>query len=310
MADNDAGHNAVWGRRHPGRGSAAVLAALVIAVSAVVPASSASTAVAATPQVYFNDPGSNGPVEPTAFSPMVEPFDGQGYVYGVRWASWGGAEATGTGRVRATNDGEITDPVTISLSGLVRCYGQLMYTQYALGLAPGGVPGFNWSRAKSGEFPCRVTAGNSLTPRFFPRPNDYKKCVGWGTGRWAPELTPPPPVKPNVSSDYCAMQWSRFGSATTVGLGVFRDLFRQWPVKAELSDIAWCPGTDSTTALSYTRLSMKLYGNGVQTETTTYQEDEQAARRLRREIGRRGLKVRSYRYTKPITSHCVSLSSG
>lgn len=267
-----------------------------------------STPAASPAQVYFNDPGSTGPVEPTAFGPMAEPFDGQSYVFGVKWSSWGEPEATGTGRVRATNNVEIADPVTISLSGLMRCHGQLIYTRYALGVAPGGQPGFDWSRAKSGVFPCQVTAGNVITPRFSPHPNDYKHCAGFSTGRWVPELTPRVPTKPNVQSDYCAMRWTRFGNGTTVGLGVFRDLFRQWPVKAKLSGIAWCPGTDSMTAMSYTRLSMKLYGNGVQTETTTDQADEQAARRLRRDIGRRGLKVRTYVYTKPITPHCVKLS--
>jgi hypothetical protein len=261
-------------------------------------------------RVYFNDPGSTGPVEPTAFGPVVEPFDGQYYVFDVTWASWGDPEATGTGRVRVTNDAEIADPVTISLNRLVRCHGQLMYTQYALGVAPGGVPGFEWARVKSGQFPCQVTAGNAITPRYPGRPNDYTHCVNFDTGRWAPALTPSPPVKPNSTSEFCGMQWSGFGHATTVGLGISRDLFWQWPVKAELSGIAWCPGTDSATALSYTRLSMKTYGKGAQTVTTTDQADNQEARLLRREIGRRGVKVRAYRYTKPITPHCVRLSSG
>jgi hypothetical protein len=291
--------------------------AALIATAAVFGGFLANYAVAATAapsgatRVYFNDPGSTGPVEPTAFGPTVEPFDGQYYVFDVKWASWGGPEATGTGRVRVTNDAEIADPVTVSLSGIVQCHGQLMYTQYTLGVGPGGVPSFDWAGLKSGQFPCQVTAANAITPRFPSRPNDFKDCISFDTGVWAPSLMPPPPRDSGqVAAILCGMQWTGFGQASTVGLGVFRDLFRQWPVKTELSGIAWCPGTDSATALSYTRLSMKLYGRGIQTETTTDQEDEQNARLLRREIGRRGVKVRAYRYTEPITSHCVPLSSG
>jgi hypothetical protein len=87
------------------------------------------------------------------------------------------------------------------------------------------------------------------------------------------------------------MNWTK---STAVSRGVMRNGFDQWGVTAELGALAWCPGQ----AISYTSLSMTLYGRGEVIRGAGNVSKSEADRLVRR-IGERGISKQVYRQTKP-----------
>lgn len=92
--------------------------------------------------------------------------------------------------------------------------------------------------------------------------------------------TPQPPGG-RLGPAMCATLWSGWAKPVATGRGAMRNGVRQWPAKAELSGLAWCPRQ----ALAYTTLVLTIYGRGepIRGKGGVSQRD---AKRLRAEIGR------------------------
>lgn len=262
--------------------------ALVVALGLLgVPATSMA-------QVYFNDAGASGPVEPTSFAP-ASPSYLTGYVRDLSWQSWGGATATATGIVESSPNG--TSPATVTLSGLGSCGGQPVYASYEIQVAAGVVPGLDWAKARRGTFACQFSAGN-----YRPSKQDASGgCTFLNPNRaWSPHV-------PNgwAYTGFCRMQWTGFATGpVAVGKGVLRTGLEQWGVEARFSGLAWCR-EGMGDAIAYTRLSMTTYGAGESEDNGDITVG--IANRLRANIGRSGLSKRTYRSTKAITKGCVAL---
>jgi hypothetical protein len=105
------------------------------------------------------------------------------------------------------------------------------------------------------------------------------------------------------------MQWVGFNSGpTTIGKGVLRAGLTQWGAQVMLSRPAWCKEGIGD-AMAYTRLTMTIYGNGEPEDDgqplRNYNITVAAANKLRANIGKSGLRARTYRYTQSITEGCV-----
>jgi hypothetical protein len=278
------------------------LAAFVATLACV-----SSPAIASQPAVSLNDPDASSPVEPAELGP-----GGQGlpdYVRGIKWASWGGAEATGEGKVQA-HFGEVepSSPVNVTLSGLVTCDGYPIYTRYELAVQPGALPGLRWSQWKSWQFPCRVAASN------YQPSQPANKTGGCATfaNTWVPAFR---------GAGFCRMQWAGFGTRpTTIGKGVVRNGLAQWGVEVVLSDIQWCPTGLEEDALSYTHVSMAIYGNPesllfghrhpVSPGGDPYNITVAEADHLRDRVGRPGFKKKEYRHVGSFVRGCKPIPSG
>lgn len=281
-------------------GSMAGVAALVgIAVVLATPAASQA-------QVYFNDAGASGPVEPTAFAP-ASPCCLTEYMRDLTWQSWGGAEATATGAValgRVEPSGaEALSPATVTLSGLSSCGGQPVYSSYEIRVASGVTPGVDWSRARTGTFACRFSAEN-YRPSSFDARGDCELSPP-DERAWTPEI--PRLWQPG----FCRMQWTGFDTGpTAIGKGVMRTGLEQFGAEVRLSGLEWCQEGIGD-AIAYTSLSMTIYGKGESENNGELGPDDTLtvanANRLRDNIGRPGLKARSYRYRGSITRGCVGL---
>jgi len=260
---------------------------------------------ASSAQVYFNDAGASGPVEPTTFAPAA-PSGLTEYVRDLTWQSWGGATATATGTVSTGkvmpegNEGE--SPATVTLSGLSSCGGQPVYSSYEIQVAPAAAPGLDWSQARTGTFACRFSAGN-YRPSKIDAQGGCEISLEKGPA-WTPRL-------PWHEVGFCRMQWDGFDNGpTTIGKGVMRNGFTQWGVKVILSGLAWCQEGVGD-AIAYTGLTMTIYGPGETENNGEHTPDDDItvanANRLRADVERPGLKARTYRYTRSITSGCVRL---
>lgn len=214
--------------------------------------------------------------------------------------------ATGEVITRTASGGEGESPVTVTLSGLSTCAGQEVYSSYTLEVAPGVRPGIDWAQAQRGSFACRLSAGNYRPSRL----DADGGCTFFGKNRagWAPSIP-----KQWLYEGFCRMQWVGFDSGlTTTGKGVLRAGIAQWGARVTLSRPAWCTEGIGD-AIAYTRLTMTIYGNGEPEdngrEIHGYYISAANADQLRANIGRRGLRARTYRYTQSITDGCVALSS-
>lgn len=291
-------------RRRTSRSSMALGVALAMAFC-VSAALAQATPAASQAQVYFNDAGASGPVEPRSFAP-ASPCCLTEYVRDLTWQSWGGATATGTGMVstgKVTSEGnEGESPATVTLSGLSTCGGQPVYSSYTIEVASGIQPA-DWAQAHSGSFACRFSAGNYRPSKIDAQGGCEFQYLANGSA-WTPRL-------PWHEVGFCRMQWQGFDvGPTTVGKGVMRNGFTQWGVKVVLSDLAWCQEGIGD-AIAYTGLSMTIYGPGETENNGEHTPDDDItvanANRLRANIGRPGLKARRYRYTKPLMRGCVAL---
>jgi hypothetical protein len=193
-------------------------------------------------------------------------------------------------------------PVTVTLSGLSTCGSQEVYSDYAIELAPGAQPGIDWSQAQRGSFACRFSAGN-----YRPSKRDAEGgCTFFGRNRagWVPSVP-----KQWLYEGFCRMQWVGFDNGpTTTGKGVLRAGIAQWGARVTLSRPAWCKEGIGD-AMAYTRLTMTIYGNGEPEDDgqplRNYNITVAAANKLRANIGKPGLRARTYRYTQSITEGCV-----
>jgi hypothetical protein len=140
------------GTRRSRRGLLAVATALV-ALSSAVPASASAKVVLGAPAFAPNGKGW-GTEEPAE---IFNGGDPSGLIAEVRWASWGGATASGVGRnpIFKPHGGYFRKPVAIQLkaSGLGRCAGKPAYTRLSVRepKRPGGPlgPWRSWSGAAS-----------------------------------------------------------------------------------------------------------------------------------------------------------------
>ncbi len=274
-------------------------ALLAIAIMLATPAASQA-------QVYFNDAGASGPVEPTAFAP-ASPCCMTDYMRDLTWQSWGGDETTGTGEVATgkveQSGSEALSPATVTLSGLSSCGGQPVYSNYEIQVAEGVTPGPDWSQARSGTFACRFSAGNYRPSKIDAQGGCELQALENGLA-WTPRL-------PWHGVGFCRMQWTGFDTGpTAIGKGVMRTGLEQFGAEVRLSGLEWCQEGIGD-AIAYTSLSMTIYGNGESEITSEHTPDDDItvanANRLRANIGRPGLKVRGYRYGRSITRGCVRL---
>jgi hypothetical protein len=233
------------------------------------------------------------PVEPTHFSPGYPTKEltyttVNNYVRSIKWSSWGGKEAIGTGQVSLLHGErfyesvtwlpEETSPVTVRLGGLRNCLGVPVYTTYSLTLAPGAEAPMGWPQGQQGYFPCHAESGYRKRNEF-PR-DDCQAYYGLEQERVAPsngdhfsiELRWKPKA-PARNFELCHLRLKHWGApvATMIGSatgqfeGPIRDVI--WPVRLELKDPTWCPGgagvpSDGTSPITYGAIRLTLYGKG------------------------------------------------
>jgi hypothetical protein len=274
------------------------LIAVLVAGSYARAASAGARAHTASSGVFINALYANAATEPSSFGPdhgPAEYLEVANYVQQIAWSSWGGPQATGSGQVRLMTDATSTSPVTVTLGGLIACGGQSIYTTYSLSLVSGARAPKYWPKGQTGSFPCRVTAA-----LFNPNDPSERATVAHGdcvlfNGLEVPgsnmkiPWTPQPPGG-RLGPAMCATLWSGWAKPVATGRGAMRNGVRQWPAKAELRGLAWCPRQ----ALAYTTLVMTIYGPGepIRGKGGVSQRD---AKRLRAEIDRPGLRKRSFR---------------
>jgi hypothetical protein len=254
----------------------------------------ASAALANAP-VLLNARFASGPVEPTTFGPDKGPgpyIEASNYVEGITWSSWGGSQATGSGRVRLLV-GTTTSPVTVTLGGLTDCGGQSIYTTYSLALAPAAATPRFWPDGQNGSFPCHITAGylNPTDPgeRQAAARGDctFNGLVKLGTYATPVPWAPVPPRGRYVG--LCRMSWRSWGSSSAIGTGIMRNGFSQWAAVDEVSGLAWCPSQ----GLAYTKAKMTLYGKGEKlTKKGSVTKGEAA--HLLRSLGKPSVRKRVY----------------
>lgn len=282
--------------------------ALPFAALLFVMASNAVATASATPTPpYINSPFADAPVEPTRFTPLYvsshyERNDNGGYIRNIKWSSWGGIEAVGTGEVGRLESEEffeegypvvvpeLTSPVTVTLGGRTDCAGIPVYTTYSLELAPGAKAPKHWPHGKSGSFPCKPTVygyggfqtkSGEFQTRSHPCLFEEFRFGGSSTKphgtimRWQPKL---PQTSRKVGSAFCYMKWKHWGGTSTSAEGIRRTLTfphtrnTYWPATLELSDPIWCPIATSESpwlgAITYSSLRVTLYGDGTPTGGT------------------------------------------
>jgi hypothetical protein len=293
----------------------AVLLGMIIALTL------GGEARAAGSTVYLNAAFANRPIEPTSFGPNSGPgtiLDDPNYVQALEWSSWGGAQATGTGRVRLETTRTAMSPVTVTLGGLESCGGLLIYSSYSLQLASGAQTPMYWPSGQTGTFPCHVNAGGYFPNAPFTRSSEAQggrvfhglevnaqsdSDFPWLPGGNAPlAVVPWTPRLPRGSAYtlFCRMQWTAWAQSTVTGKGVMRNGIKQWGAKAQLSQPGWC----SKLGIAYTHLTMTLYGNGDEI-TGQGNISKSAAIRLRSNVGRHGLSTHVYRQAEPSGAGCV-----
>lgn len=243
-----------------------VLVGLLIALGA------ADSAGAAQPP-YINSGFADRPVEPTHFSPdhpVLTYTTVNNYVRDVKWSSWGGKEAVGSGQVSllhgeegtemATWLPEETSPVSVRLGGLHDCLGVEVYTTYSLSLASGAEAPMGWPRGRHGTFPCRVESGGYWDGAKLAH-EKYCEYRGLQQERVAPgngdHVTVVLHWTPRTPGDqglvFCHMRVEHWGApvATVIGSATgqlarphvhpaLQDVI--WPARLEFRDPAWCPG--------------------------------------------------------------------
>jgi hypothetical protein len=273
--------------------------------------------------VYLNAPFADRGAEPTEFSPNRGPspggtasLPGLGYVRGLTWTSWGGTRATGVGRVRLLNDRTSASSVTVTLGGLESCAGVMIYTSYSLELGVGAQRPRYWPSGQTGRFPCFISAGAYIPQSPLARvPEAQGSCVfhglavrsqgapglPWLVGtdetpdvKWSPHLP-----RGSAYSLFCRTQWTKWGEPIVTGRGVLRNGVKQWGVKVQLSQPAWC----RQLGVAYNRLTMTVYGNG-EPITGHGNISKGDANRLRGDIGRSGVGSRQYRQVEPPSADC------
>jgi hypothetical protein len=244
------------------------------------------------------------PVEPTSFGPNKGPgtiIDDPSYVHGLTRTA--------------------TSPVTVTLGGRESCGGLLVYTKYSLQLAAGAQTPTYWPSGETGELPCQVNAGGYYPDAPPTRESERDGgCVFHGLEvnaqsmpdvPWLPGSNVPLAVVPwrpslprgSAYSDFCRVQWTSWGAPTATGVGVFRNGFDQWGVKAQLSGLGWCPKL----GIAYTRLKATLFGAG-EPITGSGNLSPSVANRLRR--GGRSLPPHAHVQVEPAAAHCVEGLSG
>jgi hypothetical protein len=273
--------------------------AVGIAVAASASSVLAAQAGAAQPP-YINSGFADRGVEPTRFSPGLSgshpakaltftPVNN--YVRSIKWSSWGGKEAVGTGQVSLLRGEpgyelvkwlpEESSPVSVQLGDLRDCLGVPVYTTYSLTLAPGAEAPMGWPRGQQGSFPCHIESA-SLDGRKHYRSGicpyvglhaPYDAFGGnphFHTPPWTPHL--PAPAKRWL--DFCHLRAHHWGApvATLTGSGVallhpdHQD--HAWPVKLELMHPIWCPSAayegpwPSGSPVTYGEIRLTLYGPG------------------------------------------------
>lgn len=270
----------------------------VLGLTLAIALGMASGASAAQPP-YINSGFADRPVEPTRFSPglsdthpakalMFTPVNN--YVRSVKWSSWGGKEAIGTGQVSLLRGKlgyemvswlpEETSPVSVRLGGLRDCLGVKVYSTYSLELAPGAETPMGWPKGQKGSFPCHIESATfdggkryradcpytGLEPSF----DSFGENPRFHAPRWRPHL----PAKRTRTLVFCHLRSRNWGSsvATLTGSGVaLLHPFHQnriWPVKLELMRPMWCPAAayegpwPSGAAITYGAIRLTLYGGG------------------------------------------------
>jgi hypothetical protein len=247
-----------------------------------------TAAPAKKPSVSINSKYADRAEMPTRFSPdnvteIIANATGidygsyNDYVRDIRWSTWGGATATGVGRVSllaedesSLSEDESSSPVTVALGGRRRCAGIPVYTTYSLALAPGATAPPGWPAGRDGRFPCVLALpGGYRGERLGPRSN----CI---SGLYAPgnpdeHFLPIAPWHPRPPGDYwflCKLRFSSWGKARAVGRGsaglrghVTRGRY-EWPIRIELSKPVWCPraGDGYSSAITYSALTIRLRG--------------------------------------------------
>jgi hypothetical protein len=248
---------------------------------------------------YINSGFANRPVEPTRFSPgLVGEHPSRAltftpvnnYVRSIRWSSWGGKEAVGSGRVSLLHGEpgyemvtwlpEETSPVTVRLGGLRECLGVKVYSTYSLELAPGAETPMGWPRGQQGSFPCHIESESFDGGKDFRTDCGYvgleppAGAFGGNPHFQEPPWTPHLPIPGINWLDFCRLRSRNWGSsvATLIGSGVaLLHPDRQdhaWPVKLELSHPVWCPSAGNEgpwpggSAVTYGAIRLTLYGKG------------------------------------------------
>jgi hypothetical protein len=279
-------------------GRATFVATLALAGGAASQSALTVPASAAAPSVFLNTQYASQAERPEAFGPDEGPgpyIEARTYARAIHWISWGGPEATGVGQVMLLT-GTATSPVTITLGGLTNCGGQLIYTTYAMALAPGVPKPRYWAQGQAGRFPCHITAAY-----FSPHDRGEQAAAVRGDctfsglvklGSYAePVSWMPPPPRGGRYVGLCRMAWRSWGGPTASVIGIMRNGFRQWAATAEVGELAWCPDQ----ALAYTALTMTLYGRGERIPPRRGSVTKQEAQRLLRAIRKPGVAKRVYR---------------
>jgi hypothetical protein len=284
-----------WGRVF------AALGALLAAFLVVCAMASAASNVA------LNDPEANGPTEPSNLGP------GGDYVQAIKWSTWGSAQATGEGKLAVcANEGPLDpalyqcprSPVEVMLGGLATCDDYSIYTTYELSVQPGVPTGPDWSSSRTRRFPCKVSASNYQPGTKADAEGD---CESFFVDTRGP-----------LADGFCRMDWRGFGTRPiTIGKGVARNGLDQWAAEVVLSDIQWCPTGLEEDALSYTHMTMSVYGKPEEIVTghkhtgpNPYNITVSEADHLRRDIGRPGFKKKTYRTGASFVRGCIPLTTG
>ena len=221
------------------------------------------------------------------------------YVRSIRWSSWGGSEAVGSGEVSLLH-GEFnsagygpgeTSPVTVRLSGLSSCAGVPVYTTYSLELAPGAEQPNGWPRGQSGAFPCEIESASERWPSRYHDP----RCDYYGYRGLKPPVRPldnqpgffkAPRFSPTLpfhqpTLTFCKLRAKHWGSSQAILTGYGLTFLNPggsrrshiWPVKLELQRPIWCPAAAAetnygaaTAAITYSEIKLTLYGRGSEWE--------------------------------------------
>jgi hypothetical protein len=269
-------------------GSVAVL--LLAGLLLVGMAAGAANGDAVSPRPFINAIYADQPVEPTRFSPNdiahLTSLDVNNYVRAITWSSWGGTKAVGQGQVSLLNgsseDYETppgrTSPVTVTLGGLRRCAGVLVYTTYSLQLAAAASEPTHWPKGQTGSFPCTPMVMSEFAAPATPRVR--RRSTACAHPLAAPVLTKEEPQsvtvpfhpKPPAPTFLCYMRFHSWGGKTAFADGLVENLTndhaarRNWPATVELSGRIWCPtaarGMKSVAGepITYRSLKLTIYG--------------------------------------------------
>jgi hypothetical protein len=263
-------------------------------------------ASAASPRVYLNVPSvhTERPTSITDNLPTpADPHDStkfldvQAFLSGLAWSSWGGATASGSGRLEVnssdTRPGHVepyasqSAAVSITASGLTSCGGFQVYTSYTLTLAPGQAEPRDFELVSHRSLPCRLHALDYYAG-YERVANTTGDCLFKGVSGQLP---------PGFGYlGYCRMRWTGWNEPTTAGTGIGRAVTLprgcdgrpgtecDYGIRVRLSEPAWCPEY----GLSYTRERLEVFGSGIPLESEPHATEiaPSIEARLRSAIGR------------------------